>query len=104
MAVTVLANRQIRGITRSVLPVNTTTVAAGSVANVDYIYICNGASTVTLPTAIGNINLYTIKNTTGTVTINTISAQTIDGSTSIQLSVNNQSVSLISNGSNWSII
>lgn len=104
MAVTVLANRQIRGITRSVSIVNATTVVAGSDSSVDYIYLCNGTCTITLPTAVGNTNLYTIKNTTGTDTINTTSSQTIDGSTSIQLLVDNQSVDLISNGSNWLII
>jgi len=79
-------------------------VTAGGAIGTDYIYLCTGTCTITLPSAVGNFNKYTIKNTTGTDTINTTSLQTIDGSTSIQLLVENQSVDIISNTTNWLII
>ena len=82
----------------------TQNVNAGSAIGTDYIFICTGSCTITLPTAINNFNKYTVKNTTGSETINTTLSQTIDGSTTIQLLVDNQSVDLISNGSNWVII
>lgn len=92
------------GISRVISILTGASVSAGSTLSTDYIYICTGNCTITLPTAVGNTNMYTIKNTTGNETINTTSLQTIDGSTSIQLLVENQSVDLISNGSNWLII
>lgn len=83
---------------------STQNVTAGSVIGTDYIFLCTGTCTITLPTAVNNFNKYTVKNASGSDTINTTSLQTIDGSTSIQLLVQNQSVDLISNGSNWQII
>jgi protein-disulfide isomerase-like protein with CxxC motif len=92
------------GITRSVNNVSTTTTA-GSAASTDYIYLISGTTTVTLPTAVGNTNRYTLKNVdTNTVTINTTSSQTIDGSTSITLAVENTALDVISDGTNWKII
>ena len=80
--------------------------AAGSTANTDYIYLVSGTTTITLPTAVSNTNLYTIKNVgTNTVSIATTSSQTIDGSSSpITLPVQYTSLTLISNGLNWNII
>lgn len=79
--------------------------AAGSTSGTYYIYFCTGTITVTLPTAIGNANLYTIKNVgTGMVTIATTSSQTIDGVVGATLPNQYQSVDLISNNSNWDIV
>jgi len=89
---------------RLTIPLSTQNVTAGSAIGTDYIFLCTGNCIITLPTAVNNFNKYTIKNTTGSETINTTSLQTIDGSTSIQLLVDNQSVDIISNGSNWQII
>ena len=91
--------------TRSVNVVSIAT-AAGSTAGTDYVYLVSGTTTVTLPTAVGNTNLYTIKRVgTNTVSIATTSSQTIDGSSSpITINVQNVSLDLISNGSNWNII
>lgn len=61
--------------------------------------------TVTLPTA--NSFTYTVKKTDSsshTVTIATTSSQTIDGATTAVIKVQYASVSVISNGSNWSVI
>ena len=91
-------------IQRSILSVSTPTTA-GSTAGTDYIYLVSGTTTITLPTAVGNSNRYTIKRTgTGVVTINTTSAQTIDGSASASLNVRYQSIDVISDGSNWNVI
>lgn len=91
------------GITRSVNSVSTPTTA-GSTADTDYVYFVSSATTLTLPTAVGNTNRYTVKNVdTGTVTVDTTSSQTIDGDTSISL-LQNVSVDLISDGSNWNVV
>lgn len=92
------------GITRSVNSISTPTTLA-SAPSVDYVYLVSGTTTVTLPTAVGNTNLYSIKNVgTGTVTIATTSSETIDGSITAQLIVRYVSVDLISDGSNWNVI
>lgn len=93
------------GITRSVssVAVNTT---GGATAQVDYVYIVSGTTTLTLPTAVGNTNRYTVKRTdaTLTTTIATTSAQTIDGGAGYTLTSQYESIDLISDGSNWLII
>jgi hypothetical protein len=93
------------GITRGIYSVSTNT-AAGSGANVDYVYLVSGTTTITLPTAVGNTNRYTIKNTgTNTVSIATTSSQTIDGSSSpITINVQYVSLDFVSDGANWNII
>jgi hypothetical protein len=93
------------GSTRSVNVVSTAT-AAGSTAGTDYVYLVSGTTTVTLPTAVGNTNRYTIKRSgTGVVSIATTSSQTIDGSSSpITINVQSVSIDLISNGTDWEII
>lgn len=92
------------GITRSVNNISTTTTA-GSAASTDYVYLISGTTTLTLPTAVGNTNRYTLKNVgTNTVTINTTSSQTIDGSTSITMAVQYTAIDVISDGTNWNII
>jgi hypothetical protein len=92
------------GITRSVASISTATTA-GSSAVTDYVYLVSGTTTLTLPTAVGNSNCYTVKNVgTGTVTIATTSAQTIDGSASASLPVKYTSVDLISDGANWNVV
>ena len=87
----------------NVVSTNTT---AGSAASTDYVYLVSGTTTITLPTAVGNTNRYTIKNSgTGVVSIATTSSQTIDGSSSpITINVQYVSIDLISNGTNWEII
>jgi len=93
------------GITRTVTSISAPTTA-GATASTDYVYLVSGTTTLTLPTAVGNTNRYTVKNVDAslTTTIATTSAQTIDGSASATLPVSNTSVDLISNGSNWAII
>jgi hypothetical protein len=61
--------------------------------------------TVTLPTAVGATQEYVIKNSgTGTITIDTTSSQTIDGSLTEVLSMQYGTLKVMSNGSGWMII
>jgi predicted transcriptional regulator len=91
------------GITREINNVAVPT-AAGSTPGIDYVYLASGTLTITLPTAIGNTNLYTIKNVgSGIVTIDTTAGQTIDGDATVIMPVQFTSVDLISNGTNWAI-
>ena len=90
-------------IDRSVSSIAIPTTAGATVAT-DYVYFVSSTTTLTLPTAVGNINLYTVKNTgVGIVTIATTSAQTIDGSTTATLTPNT-SLDLVSDTANWRII
>lgn len=91
------------GITREINSVAVDT-NAGATADIDYVYLVSGVTTITLPTAVGNENLYTIKNVGGSlVTIATTGGQTIDLETSIQLPIQYTAVDLISDGSNWNV-
>jgi len=83
------------------IAINTT---AGATGNTDYYYFCTATLTLTLPTAVGNTNTYNIKLTSGSLTINTTSSQTIDGSLTITTSILNTSFTVISDGTNWQII
>ena len=83
-----------------------TDVYAGTNLNTDYVYYTIDNTTVILPdaTMIGT-NMYTITNTDGsTVMVETTGSQTINGSPSITMSIENQSRDFISNGSNWIIV
>ena len=92
------------GITRTVIN-QSTTVTAGAAAAVDYIYACTTTFTLTLPTAIGNTNRYTIKNSgTGIITVDTTSSQTIDDGLTVVIATRYSSIDLVSNGTNWTII
>lgn len=75
-----------------------------------YIIAAGGTTsyTVTLPTAVGIAGrMYQIKKTSAssyTVTIATTSSQTIDGSSSLVVTTQYQSYTLVSDGSNWLIL
>lgn len=79
--------------------------AAGSTAGTDYVYICDGTLTLTLPAALDNSNLYTVKNVgTGVVTIAPAGADTVDEQANLQLITQFTAVDLISNEvDNWNI-
>lgn len=75
----------------------------------DSVILCNttgGGFTVTLPTAVGNSRMYHIKKiaAANTLTIATTSSQTIDGSTTIAVTVADETVSVVSDNSNWRVI
>lgn len=60
---------------------------------------------LTLPTAVGSTNLYTVRNihASTSVVLNTTSSQTIDGSSTLSLATNAKTT-LCSDGSNWRTI
>lgn len=89
------------GLARSVNAISTNTTA-GSAALTDYVYFVTGNTTLTMPTATGNTNRYSIKKI-GTGTTMTIGA-TIDGTASPTITVENTSLDLISDGTNWNIV
>lgn len=78
----------------------------------DEVILANATSvsstlTVTLPTAVGNTNIYDIKkidSSSHTVTIATTSSQTIDGGSTAVLQVQYASISVVSDGANWFVI
>ena len=79
------------------------TATLGSASMTDYVENCTGTNTLTLPTAVGNTNKYTVTVVSGSTTINTTSSQTINGSSSIVMTTPYLSLDFISNGSNWLI-
>ena len=90
------------GITISINSVSADT-AMGSTASTNYVYLVTGSHTLTLPTAVSNTNLNTVKNV-GTVTMATTSSQTMDNSASGTVTlIPNQSLTFISNNSDWTI-
>lgn len=91
-------------ISRSVV-VTSAAFTAGSIAGTDYVYLVSGAHAVTLPTATGNMNRYTFKNThTANITVTSSVSETIEGAASLTITFGS-SVDIISNGTNaWSVI
>ena len=68
----------------------------------------SGAVTITLYTAVGNtgkmVSVKKIDSSANAVTIATTSSQTIDGSTTKTISSQYNSLTMVSNGTNWDII
>jgi hypothetical protein len=91
------------GITRSIVSI-TSSITLGSTASTDYVSLVGSGGAPTLPTAVSNTNLYTIKNVhTANITISTTSSQTIEGSTTYDLTPGS-SIDVISDTANWRII
>lgn len=92
------------GTVRVITNISTSQSALGA-SGTDYVYLCTGTLTLTMPDATaGNTNLYTVKNVgTGVVTINTTSSQTIDNNLTIVMPLQYTSVDLISDTANWNI-
>jgi lysophospholipase L1-like esterase len=72
----------------------------------DNTILVTGTTTITLPTAATFPGKqYTVKNTgTNAVTVATTSSQTIDGATTFVMATKYQSLTVVSDGSNWNII
>lgn len=102
--ITIASNGGASGISRQVQTVAVNTLA-GDMNDIDYVYLCAGTITLTLPTSVGNNNLYTVKNIgAGIVTINTTGGETIDGDPTVIMPLQYTSIDLISNNSgNWDI-
>ena len=81
-----------------------TTLTETDGINVKLINATSAATTVTLPTAVGNAACFIIKKTdssTNAVTIDGYSTETIDGSTTYILNDQYNYVEIVSNGTNW---
>jgi len=88
----------------TIYPVLTDTIA-GSNINTNYIYLVDGQTTITLPSAVNNINKYTVTNVgEHVVTVNTTLSELINGSISVTLPITNMSLDFISDTNNWRII
>lgn len=90
------------GITR-VVQTKSADATAGSTSLTDYVYFVTGTTTITLPTAVGNTNRYTVKSVSGVTTVAADGAETIDGSSSIIIAVED-SVDLVSNNTEWKVV
>jgi len=84
-------------------PHNETAIAGSKVLLVN---TTAGSITVNLPTAVSNVAQITIKKiaSANSVTIDGLAAETIDGGLTAVLNVLNESITLISDGTNWGII
>ena len=91
------------GITRQIQTTTISSVMAG-LSGVDQVTLANGGVAITLPTAISDTSLYTIKNIgVSSVLVATTGGETIDGNANIIMPIQYTSVDLISDGSNWGI-
>jgi hypothetical protein len=92
------------GITRSVA-LTAVSSTIGEVAATDYVALATVGVKITLPTAVSNTNLYTVKNfSTSSVLVVTTAGQAIDDSDTALLPSQYQSLSFISNNSIWGIV
>lgn len=67
----------------------------------------SGSVGISLPTAVNNKNLYTVKkidSSSNNVVITTSGSETIDGGASAILKVRYVSITVVSDGSDWSVI
>lgn len=92
------------GTSRSISTVAVSSVIAAP-ASTDIVIIANQGVQLTMPTAVANTNLYTIKNTsTSSVLVSTTVGQTIDSDANgVILNVQYTSIDLISDNANWQI-
>jgi len=96
--------------------INTPTVTKTSVLTYNatatlntQIILCDTSTnnvTVNLPTAVGNTAIYEIKKTAAanSMILDPASTETIDGSTTITVVVENESLTLVSDNTNWKVI
>lgn len=92
------------GVIRSINTISTSQTA-GDVVGTDYVYLANDGIRLTLPSAVSNENLYTIKNiSASSVLVSPTGADTIDTDSNLILATQFTSVDLISNGvDGWNI-
>lgn len=87
---------------RIIISLTTQNVTAGNSIGTDYFYLCAGTCTITLPTAVGNTNLYTVINETGVTTMLFTAGQNANNSTSVVINTE-VALNFISNNTNWRI-
>lgn len=101
--ITVAATGGGGGTVRSINNISTSQTA-GATTGTDYVYVCTDGIALTLPTAVGNTNLYTIKNTgTSSVLVLTTGAETIDAGANALLGIQYTAIDLISDSTNWNV-
>jgi hypothetical protein len=92
------------GITRTIVSTSDNTDLAAT-AGTDYVYIITGAHTLTLPTAVGNTNRYTVKNNDSSArSLFTVGSELIEGQQFFISIASGASVDVISDGTNWYVI
>ena len=91
------------GTSRSISTVAVSSVIADTAAT-DIVVIASAGIQLTLPTAVGNTNLYTLKNiAASSIFVGTTGGQTIDSDTNLILATQYTAVDLISDNANWHI-
>jgi hypothetical protein len=83
----------------------------GTITTEDTMLVTTGGVTITLPDAstVGSGSVVYIKDRDGSasgdpITVDTQSAQTIDGLSSLLMDTDHESVTFLSDGSNWSVL
>lgn len=101
--ITIAASGGGGGTSRNISTVSVSSVVAAT-ASTDIVVIAGAGIQLTMPTAAGNTNLYTIKNkVASSVLVVPNGAETIDGQSNVILAVQYVSIDLISDGANWQI-
>jgi len=91
------------GTNRNISTVNVSSVIA-AVASTDYVIIAGDGIKLTLPTAVGNENLYTIKNkAASSVLVGADGSETIDGAGTALMKTQYTAIDLISDNANWHV-
>ena len=92
------------GITRSVSIISVSSTLAAT-ALTDYIFFTNTGIKITLPTAVDNSNLYTIKNvSSSSILVAANGAETIDGSATVLVALPNEALDFISDNTNFNVV
>ncbi len=92
------------GTSNSVINTVTSSVTLDSAANTQYIVMLESGAVPTLPAAAGNGSVYIIKNIhSSSITVLTSASETIEGQAGYLLSAN-ESIMVVSDGTNWRII
>lgn len=104
LTITATGGSSVTGTSRSINRESTSQTMGGATGT-DYVYIATDGILLTLPTAVANSNLYTVKNiAVSSVMIATTGVQTIDGDLNIILNNQYTSVDIVNDGNdNWSI-
>lgn len=88
------------GVTRNIETISTSQTA-GDTAGTDYVYLCSAGLNLTLPTATGNTNMYTIKNISNSSVL--VSGTIDDDAGGVIMPVKYTSIDVISNDTDWKI-
>lgn len=84
---------------------NVQTKNSGYTANAGDVLLVSGTTTITLPSGHSSGDRVIVKNVgTNTVTVDGAGSETIDGDTTYSMMFQYESVTLVSDGSNWHLI